>query len=36
MQIERYLFHVLRVTFDSRVKFVDSKDITLCPPIACY
>ena len=31
MRTEHYLFHVLEVTSESRVKFVDSKEISLSP-----
>ena len=31
MRTEHYLFHVLEVTSESRVKFVDSKGISLSP-----
>ena len=37
MRTEHYLFHVLAVTPESRVKFVDSKGMSLSPPqVACY
>ena len=36
MRTEHYLFYVLRITSESKVKFVDGKGIPLSPPVAFY
>ena len=36
MRTEHYVFHALGVTPVSRVKFVQSKGISLSAPVACY
>ena len=36
MRTEHSLFRVPGVTSETKVKFVDSKDIALSTPVACY